>query len=262
MLFVIDIGNTQTVLGVFEGEKLRRDWRISTEKKKTADEYAVLIQSICSASGVSFEAFKAVAISCVVPPLLETFQEFCRKSLHLDPLLVEPGIKTGMPILMDNPREVGADRIVNAVAAYRQARRACVVVDFGTATTLDCISAAGEYIGGVIMPGVGISLEALVQKASKLPRVEIASPRTVIGKNTVHCMQSGILFGYVSMVDGMVERIRREMREDAYVIATGGMAERVAPESVTIQKVDRYLTLKGLQILYEMNRKEESCSGV
>jgi type III pantothenate kinase len=257
MLFVIDIGNTQTVLGVFEGEKLRRDWRISTDKKKTADEYAVLIQSICSASGFSFEAFKAVAISCVVPPLLQTFQEFCRKRLHLDPLLVEPGIKTGMPILMDNPREVGADRIVNAVAAYREVRRACIVVDFGTATTLDCISAAGEYIGGVIMPGVGISLEALVQKASKLPRVEIASPRTVIGKNTVHCMQSGILFGYVSMVDGMVERIRREMGEDAYVIATGGMAERVAPESVTIQKVDPYLTLQGLQILHELNRKEE-----
>ncbi len=257
MLFVIDIGNTQTVLGVFEGEKLRRDWRIGTDKKKTADEYAVLIQSICSASGVSFETFEAVAISCVVPPLLQTFQEFCRKSLRLDPLLVEPGIKTGMPILMDNPREVGADRIVNAVAAYRQVRGSCIVVDFGTATTLDCISAAGEYIGGVIMPGVGISLEALVQKASKLPRVEIASPRTVIGKNTVHCMQSGILFGYVSMVDGMVERIRREMGEDAYVIATGGMAERVAAESATIQKVDRYLTLQGLQILHELNRKEE-----
>jgi type III pantothenate kinase len=258
MLFVIDIGNTQTVLGVFEGDKLRQDWRISTDKTKTADEYGVLIQSICSSSGFSFEDFKAVAISCVVPPLLQTFEEFCRKSLHLEPVLVEPGIKTGMPILMDNPREVGADRIVNAVAAYQEVRRACIVVDFGTATTFDCISAEGEYMGGVIVPGIGISLEALFQTASKLPRVEIAKPPSVIGKNTIHCMQSGILFGYISMVDGMVERIRNEMGEEAYVIATGGIAERLAPESRAIQRVDRYLTLQGLRILYEMNRKEDA----
>ncbi len=257
MLFVIDIGNTHTVLGVFEGERLRQDWRISTDKTKTADEYGVLIRSICSVSGFSFEALRAVAISCVVPPLVQTFEEFCRKTLRLEPFFIEPGIKTGVPILMDNPREVGADRIVNAVAAYREVRRACIVVDFGTATTFDCISAEGEYMGGVIVPGIGISLEALFQTASKLPRVEIARPRTVIGKNTIHSMQSGILFGYVSMVDGMVERIRAEMGEDAYVIATGGMAERLEPESRTIQKVDRYLTLQGLQILYEMNRKEE-----
>ncbi len=258
MLFVIDIGNTHTVLGVFEGERLHQDWRISTDKTKTADEYGVLIQSICSASGVTFDSFKAVVISCVVPPLLQTFEEFCRKTLRLEPLLVEPGIKTGMPILMDNPREVGADRIVNAVAAYQEARKACIVVDFGTATTFDCISPDGEYMGGVIVPGIGISLEALFQTASKLPRVEIARPRSVIGKNTIHSMQSGILFGYVSMVDGMVERIRKEMAEEAYVIATGGMAERLAPESSTIQKVDRFLTLRGLQILYEMNSKEDA----
>jgi type III pantothenate kinase len=258
MLFVIDIGNTQTVLGVFEGDKFRKDWRISTDKTKTADEYGVLIQNICSASGFSLKDFHAVAISCVVPPLLHTFEELCRKTLRLEPLLVEPGIKTGMPILMDNPREVGADRIVNAVAAYREVHRACIVVDFGTATTFDCVSAEGEYIGGVIVPGIGISLEALFQAASKLPRVEIARPRSVIGKNTIHCMQSGILFGYISMVDGMVERIRGEMGEEAYVIATGGIAERLAPESTTIQKVDRHLTLRGLQILYEMNRKEDS----
>jgi type III pantothenate kinase len=256
MLFVIDIGNTQTVLGVFEGDTLRQDWRISTDKIKTADEYGVLIQNICSASGFSFDTFEAVAISCVVPPLLQTFEEFCKKTLGLEPLLVEPGIKTGMPILMDNPREVGADRIVNSVAAYKQVHKACIVVDFGTATTFDCISGAGEYMGGVIVPGIGISLEALFQTASKLPRVEISRPRTVIGKNTIHSMQAGILFGYVSMVDGMVERIRGEMGEDAYVIATGGMAERLAPESRAIQKVDRYLTLQGLQILYELNRRE------
>jgi type III pantothenate kinase len=193
-----------------------------------------------------------------VPPLLHTFEEFCKKALRLEPVLVEPGIKTGMPILMDNPREVGADRIVNAVAAYQEVRKACIVVDFGTATTFDCISAEGEYMGGVIVPGIGISLEALFQTASKLPRVEIVTPKSVIGKNTIHCMQSGILFGYVSMVDGLVERIRSEMGEEAYVIATGGIAERLAPESSTIQKVDRHLILQGLQILYEMNRKEDS----
>jgi type III pantothenate kinase len=258
MLFVIDIGNTHTVLGVFEGDKLQQDWRISTDKTKTADEYGVLIQNICSASGFSFKDFHAVAISCVVPPLLQTFEEFCKKALRLEPVLVEPGIKTGMPILMDNPREVGADRIVNAVAAYQEVHQACIVVDFGTATTFDCISAEGEYMGGVIVPGIGISLEALFQAASKLPRVEIARPKTVIGKNTIHSMQSGILFGYVSLVDGMVEKIRSEMGEEAYVIATGGIAERLAPESSTIQKVDRHLTLHGLQILYEMNRKEDS----
>ena len=169
MLFVIDIGNTHTVLGVFEGDKLQQDWRISTDKTKTADEYGVLIQNICSASGFSFKDFHAVAISCVVPPLLQTFEEFCKKALRLEPVLVEPGIKTGMPILMDNPREVGADRIVNAVAAYQEVHQACIVVDFGTATTFDCISAEGEYMGGVIVPGIGISLEALFQAASKLP---------------------------------------------------------------------------------------------
>lgn len=258
MLFVIDIGNTHTVLGVFEGDKLQKDWRISTDKKKTADEYGVLIQSICSASGFSFKDFRAVAISCVVPPLLQTFEEFCKKTLRLEPVVVEPGIKTGMPILMDNPREVGADRIVNAVAAYKEVHQACIVVDFGTATTFDCVSAEGEYLGGVIVPGIGISLEALFQTASKLPRIEIARPKSVIGKNTIHSMQSGILFGYVSLVDGMVEKIRSEMGEEAYVIATGGIAERLAPESSTIQKVDRHLTLHGLRILYEMNRKEGS----
>ena len=258
MLFVMDIGNTQTVLGVFEGKELRRDWRISTDKKKTADEYGALIRSICSASGFSLDAFDAAAISCVVPPLLETFEEFCRKTLGLHPLLVEPGIRTGMPILMDNPREVGADRIVNAVAAYHQFRKACIVVDFGTATTFDCVSAGGEYLGGVIVPGIGISMEALFQSASKLPRVEIARPKSVIGKNTIHSMQSGILFGYVSMVDGMVERIRREMGEEAHVVATGGIAEHICPESRTIQTTDRYLTLQGLRILYELNRKEDS----
>jgi type III pantothenate kinase len=256
MLFVLDIGNTHTCIGVFEGEKLRTHWRIASDKTRTVDEYAVLIHNLCTLSGLSFSSFQAVAISSVVPPLLQTFEEFSARYLSLAPLVVGPGVRTGMPILMDNPKEVGADRIVNAVAAYHRVRGASIVVDFGTATTFDCISAKGDYIGGVIVPGISISLEALVQMASKLPRVEIVRPRTVIGKNTVHGMQSGILYGYVSLVDGMVDRIRKEMGEDAFVIATGGLAERVAPESHTIQEVDEFLTLKGLQILHQLNRKE------
>jgi len=256
MLFVADIGNTHTCLGVFEGETLRTHWRIASDKARTADEFAVLLKDLCDFSSLAFASFQAAAVSCVVPPLLQVFEEFCSRYLGLEPLVVGPGVRTGMPILTDNPREVGADRIVNAVAAYHRVRRACVVVDFGTATTFDCISSRGDYLGGAIVPGISISLEALVQMASKLPRVEIARPRTVIGKNTVHSMQSGILFGYVSLVDGMVERIRNEMGEDVYVIATGGLAERVAPESRTIQEVDELLTLKGLQILHRLNQKD------
>ncbi len=258
MLFVVDIGNTQTVLGVFKDEHLVRDWRVGTDKSKTVDEYGMLIQNLFSAVDIHLHEFKAVSISSVVPSLSQTFEEFCWKYMHLKPLMIGPGVKTGMPILMDNPKEVGADRIVNAVAAYQRFKQACIVVDFGTATTFDCISARGEYLGGVIVPGIGISLEALFQNASKLPRVEIVRPRNVIGKNTVHSMQSGILFGYVSMVDGMVARIRAEMDEpDAVVIATGGMAERIAPESGTILEADRFLTLKGLRMLYQVNRKED-----
>jgi type III pantothenate kinase len=258
MLFVVDIGNTQTVLGVFKEENLVRDWRVGTDKTKTVDEYGMLIQNLFSAVDIHLHEFKAVAISSVVPSLTQTFEEFCWKYMHLKPLIIGPGVKTGMPILMDNPKEVGADRIVNAVAAYQRFHKACIVVDFGTATTFDCISARGEYLGGVIVPGIGISLEALFQNASKLPRVEIVRPRNVIGKNTVHGMQSGILFGYVCMVDGLVGRIREEMEEpEAVVISTGGMAERIAPESLTILEADRFLTLKGLRILYLINCKEE-----
>lgn len=257
MLFVVDIGNTQTVLGVFKGEELRRDWRIGTDKSKTADEYGVLIHNLLDGTDLDFKEFKAVAISCVVPSLSQTFEEFSEKYLHITPFIIGPGVKTGMPILMDNPKEVGADRIVNAVAAFKRFRTACVVVDFGTATTFDCISAKGEYMGGVIVPGITISSEALFQMASKLPRVEIVRPRGVIGKNTVHSMQSGLLFGYVSMVDGLVERIEKEMEGEVTVIATGGMADRIAPESKTIREVDPFLTLEGLRILYNINRGEE-----
>ena len=254
MLLVVDIGNTHTVIGVFDGEKLKIDWRINSDKKKTADEYGVLLQSIFHASGFGLDDFQAVIIASVVPPLLQTFQDFCEKYLGLTPIIVGPQINTGMPILIDNPSEVGADRIVNGMAAYHQVRQACVVVDFGTATTFDCISSSGEYMGGVIMPGIGISVEALFQMTSKLPRVEIARPKAVIGKNTVDCMQSGIFFGYVGMVDGMVERIAGEMGKEVFVIATGGLAEQIGAESKRIQKVDQLLTLKGLQLLYKLNQ--------
>jgi len=257
MLFVVDIGNTHTVLGAFSGEQLLRDWRISTDRHRTADEIAVVIQSLLAGAGIRPDAFTGVAISCVVPSLTRTFEEFAERTLRLAPLVIGPGIKTGIPILMDNPREVGADRIVNSVAAFHRFQRACIVVDFGTATTFDCVSAKGEYLGGVITPGIGISSEALFLKASKLPLVEIVQPRTVIGKNTIHGMQSGIFYGYVCMVDGMVARIRKEMGADAYVIATGGFARRIAAESGTIQEVDRLLTLEGLRLLYRINRKEE-----
>ncbi len=254
MLLVIDIGNTHTVIGVFDGERLKRDWRINSDKKKTADEYGVLIQSIFNSSGLGLNEFHAVIIASVVPPLLQTFQAFCEKYLGLTPVVVGPDIKTGMPILIDNPSEVGADRIVNGVAAFHQVRQACIVVDFGTATTFDCISSAGEYIGGVIMPGIGISMEALFQMTSKLPRVEITRPKTVIGKNTEDCMQAGIFFGYVSMVEGMVKRITKEMGGKVYVMATGGIAEQIGRESKSIKKVDKMLTLKGLQLLYQLNQ--------
>jgi len=254
MLLVIDIGNTQTVLGVFEGERLLQDWRVSTDKTKTSDEYAVLIRNVCSASGFSLNAFKAVAISCVVPPLLQTFEEFCKRSLQLDPLVVEPGIKTGIPILMDNPREVGADRIVNAVAAYERYHDVCIVVDFGTATTFDCVSGRGEYLGGVIAPGLGISLDALVTRTAKLPRVELIRPPKVVGKNTVHAIQAGIVYGYVSLVDGLVARIRDEIGAKARVIATGGFATLLAPESATIEAFDEFLTLDGLRLIHRRNQ--------
>ena len=255
MLLVIDVGNTNTVLGIFDGEQLKKDWRIGTDRTRTADEYGILIHSLCALAGISAPHIKDIIISCVVPPLLNTLEELCTTFFRTTPLIVGPGVKTGMPILVDNPREVGADRIVNGVAAFHRYKAACIVVDFGTATTFDCISGKGEYLGGVIVPGITISKEALSQAASKLPSVEIVKPRSVIGKNTIHSMQSGILFGYVGLVDGLVERIRKEIEEDTAVIATGGLAHLVASESRTIQDVDTYLTLKGLQIIHHLNQK-------
>lgn len=254
MLFVIDIGNTNIAFGVYREEELLTHFRIETTIGRTADEYAILINSFFSLYGISFKEIKATVISCVVPPLLLPFEQFSRNYLGIRPLFVGPGIKTGMPILYENPHEVGADRIVNAVAAYERYKRALIVVDFGTATTFDYISPKGEYIGGAIAPGIIISTEALFEKASKLPRVELVRPKTIIGRNTVHSMQSGIIYGYISLVDGIVRRIKEEVKTDPFVVATGGLSRLIAKESETIDEVDELLTIKGLKILYEKNK--------
>jgi len=254
MLLVIDVGNTNIVLGLYEEDRLVRDWRVTTDKSRTVDEYAMLVHQLFRLSDLHFSDIGDVIISCVVPPLLTTLEGLCQGYFKRKPYIVGPGIKTGMPIHYDNPREVGADRIVNAVAAFEKYKGALIVVDFGTATTFDYISVRGEYQGGAIAPGLAISADALFQRASKLPRVELARPPQVIAKNTVNSMQAGIYYGYVGLVDGIVTRMCQEARETPRVIATGGLAGLLAPASQTIEEVDPNLTLEGLLILYQRNR--------
>lgn len=254
MLLVIDVGNSNTVLGIYQGEQLVKDWRVGTDKYRTVDEYAMLVNDLFRLSDLSFADLSDVIVSCVVPPMLNIIEGLCKQYFQLQPYVVGPGIKTGMPIQYDNPREVGADRIVNAVAAYEQCRCALIVVDFGTATTFDVISAEGGYRGGAIAPGVGISAEALFERASKLPRVEFSRPPQIIAKNTVNSMQAGIFYGYVGLVEGIVSRMKKELGTEVKVIATGGLAGPIATATDSIDQVEPLLTLQGLRILYDRNR--------
>jgi type III pantothenate kinase len=252
MLLAIDVGNTNTVIGVFDGAQLVHHWRLRTEKDATEDEVHVLINNLFSLEGSDIGSIQATIISCVVPPLMNILNNFCTRYLHHQPIWVDSSTLTDMPILYDNPKEVGADRIVNAVAAFHKYQSSLVVVDFGTATTFDCVSQKGDYLGGAISPGIFISSEALFQKASKLPRVEIfAAPRSAIARDTISSMNAGIIFGYAGLVDGIVRRIKQEMTSVPRVIATGALAELVSEFSETIEAVEPHLTLEGLLIIYK-----------
>jgi type III pantothenate kinase len=260
MLLAIDVGNTNIVLGVFDGDRLAESWRLATLRERTADEIGILVTHLFERSGIALDRVTGIILSSVVPPLTGTMEEMARRYFDQAPLTVDPASNTGMPVLYTPASDVGADRVVNAVAAYEEYGRASrvpvIVVDFGTATTFDAISAAGEYIGGVICPGIGISADALFQRAARLPRVDVRKPPAVVGRTTVTSMQSGLFFGYVSMVDGIVARMRAELDggDRAACIATGGMADIIAGESAAIERVDPDLTLQGLRLIWNRNR--------
>jgi type III pantothenate kinase len=260
MLLAIDVGNTNIVLGVFDGSTLVHSWRVATMRERTADELGLVIDGLFAYSDVEKASVDAVILGSVVPPITSTMQWMAERYFGLTPLTVEPGIETGMPILYDNPTEVGADRIVNAIAAFekfgRGSRRPLIVLDFGTATTFDAVTARGEYLGGAICPGVQISADALFQRAARLPRIDVRKPARIVGRTTVGAMESGLFFGYVSMVEGLVRRMSDELGGHAVCVATGGLAEVIAPETPLIQHVDPDLTLQGLRIVWERNRHE------
>jgi len=262
MLLTIDVGNSNTVLGVFRGEELIANWRLTTARQQTVDEYGVLTRNLLGYAGIEPAGIGGVIVSSVVPPVNWTLAEMARLYLGRKALFVEPGVKTGMAILVDNPQEVGADRIVNGVAAFHLYGGPCIVVDFGTAITFDVISAKGEYLGGVIAPGLGISSEALFSRAAKLPRVEIKDPGKVVGTNTVTNMQAGLYYGALDMMDGIIARMKAELGGEIKVIATGGQANLVARGSKHIEHTDEFLTLTGLRLIWEKNQTAERSTGL
>ena len=256
MLLVFDVGNTNMVLGIYKNDELLNHWRISTDIKKTSDEYGMLISSLFTHEGISMDCIKDVIISSVVPNVMHSLENFCIRYLKINPMVVGPGIKTGLNIKYDNPKQVGADRIVNAVAGIEKYKFPLIIVDFATATSYCAISEKGEYLGGTISPGIKISSDALFEKASKLPRIELLKPGTTICKNTVSAMQSGIIYGYVGLVEKIIDMMKKELNNDNIkVVATGGLSTLIASETDSIDFVDRWLTLEGLRIIYQKNKE-------